>query len=274
MAAQYSYIGLAGEVIELADSNINFRDIWSGTTSYAVLDAVIHNNRYFICIAANTGVTPPDLFTVETPTYWSPLVLVSGMSPANATDAQLAAASATSIATTALNTAWTGTQAAADAYSLATTALNTAWTGTQAAADAYSLATQALDTAWAGTSAAAAARFGVQKIWAGRLVQSGSSAPVATVYANTFVGNIVWYYISTGVYEGVLTPNLGEFTSGYTGINTSPYYVSADGTMSIPASEIIDTGTIRVSSWETTNGNNPLVLSDNRLNTYMEIKTY
>ncbi|MGV0949250.1 MAG: hypothetical protein ACOYB3_01165 [Azonexus sp.] len=317
--SQYSYIGLSGEVVVLADSQINFRGVWSQTTSYAVRDAASYGNRWYIAVTAHTGVTPPSVYVTETPTYWSPLVLVEGDPEALDTASEIAAAAAIGMATLALETSWAGTEAAAvahalaatgtdsadQAYALATLALNTAWSGTQAPAidGVYSLARLALDTAWAGTQTAAAAqgaadqadslaqqaliqansgtdaafaaRFGVVNYWAGRMVQSGNNAPVATVCRNTFQGaDFVWSYVSTGVYEGVLNPAIGALPPGYTGVQISPYYSSANGTMSIPAYEIIDSNTVRVTSWKTNPGNPTLTLDDDRLNVFMEIKTF
>jgi len=343
--AQYSYIGLSGEVVVLADSQINFRGVWSQTTSYAVRDAASYGNRWYVAVTAHTGVTPPSVYVTETPTYWSPLVLVEGDPEALDTASEIAAAAAIGIATLALETSWAGTEAAAaahalaatgtdaadQAYTLATLALDTAWVGTGAAAvaetdaqSAYSLARLALDTAWVGTNAtgqddslarlaldtawagtqaaaaaqgaadqadslaqqaliqansgtdaAFAARFGVVNYWAGRLVQSGNNAPVATVCRSTFPGaDFVWSYISTGVYEGVLSPAIGALPPGYTGVQVSSYYSSVNGTMSIPSYEIIDSNTVRVTSWKTNPGSPTLTLEDDRLNVFMEIKTF
>ena len=366
--AQYSYIGLSGETVVLADSQINFRGGWLQTTSYAVRDAASYNSRWYIAVTAHTGVTPPTVFVITTPTYWSPLVLTEGDPEILDTASEIAAAAAIGIATLALETAWagtntansalalasTGTDAADQAYSLARLALDTAWAGTNAPAieGVYSLARLALDTAWVGTGAAAvsetdaqsayslarlaldtawvgtnhppqndslarlaldtawsgtqaaaaaqgaanqadslaqqallaawngtnaafAARFGVVDYWAGRLVQSGVSAPVVSVYRSTFTGaDLVWSYVSTGVYEGVLSPATGALTPGYTGVQVSSYYSSVNGTMSIPSYEIIDTNTIRVTSWKTNPGNPTLTLDDDRLNVFLEIKTF
>lgn len=338
--SQYSYIGLSGETVVLADSQINFRGGWLQTTSYAVRDAASYNSRWYIAITAHTGVTPPTVYVITTPTYWSPLVLTEGDPTVLDTASEIAAAAAIGIATLALETAWTGTNTANEAlalastgtdaadqayslarlaldtawvgtnapaiegvYSLARLALDTAWTGTntpvqndslaqlaldtawtgtlaaaaaQGAADqADSLAQQALQAAWAGTLAAAAARFGVVNYWAARMVQAGSAAPVVVNYQNTFPGSdFVWTYISQGVYEGVLNPAIGALPLGYTGIQTSPYYNAGAGTVSIPAYEVIDTNTIRITSWKTNVGNPTFTLEDDLLNVYVELKTY
>lgn len=148
--AQYSYIGLFGEVVVIADSDINFRGAWSGTTSYALKDAANYNGRWFIAVTAHTGVTPPTVYIIETPTYWSPLVLTEGDPEILDTNSEIVASRAESNSILALSTSWAGTDAAAAARDLAAT-------GTEAADQAYALATLALDTAWTGTDAAAAA---------------------------------------------------------------------------------------------------------------------
>lgn len=51
------------------------------------------------------------------------------------------------------------------------------------------------------------------KLWRGTLVQSGASAPVATVFINTLGGTIVWSWSSTGDYRGTLA---GAFPAGKT----------------------------------------------------------
>ena len=48
------------------------------------------------------------------------------------------------------------------------------------------------------------------KVYTALLTQSGTNAPVATVLENTFGGDIVWSYSSTGSYLGTLA---GAFTS-------------------------------------------------------------
>lgn len=48
-------------------------------------------------------------------------------------------------------------------------------------------------------------------VYTATLVQSGTSAPTATVLENTLGGTVAWTYDSDGTYEGALT---GAFTSG------------------------------------------------------------
>jgi hypothetical protein len=148
--AQYSYINPAGGNNVLADTSVNFRGAWSGSTPYALLDAASYNSRWFIAITAHTGVTPPSTFVIETPTYWSPLVLIEGDPQILDTASEIAAANAVATSDRALAVAWTGTNTA-------DRALAVAWAGTDAAAAAYSVARTALDTAWTGTQSAAAA---------------------------------------------------------------------------------------------------------------------
>lgn len=181
MSAQYAYIGLSGETTVLASTQINFRSAWSVSTSYARLDAVTYNSRWFIAITAHTGVTPPTTFVTETPTYWSPLVLVEGDPQTLDTSSEIAAAAAVGMATLALQTSWSGTEAAAWANALAAT-------GTDAANQAYSLAQLALDTAWYGTGAAAAAQATADSAVAA--LNTGLQGTVA-VWAFTSQGSVV-----------------------------------------------------------------------------------
>lgn len=212
MSALYSYIGLSGETVTLADTAINFRGAWSGSTSYAVKDAAIYNSRWFIATTAHTGVTPPNVFVIETPTYWSPLVLVEGDPQVADTNSEIAANNAYAQSQLAIQTAWagtdtanaalalavTGTTAADQAYSLAQQALQTAWAGTnQPAVDGvYSIARLALDTAWAGTQAASAAQsssdsayalatLALNTAWAG--TDAASAAQLAADNANAIL---------------------------------------------------------------------------------------
>lgn len=135
MAALYSYIGLFSQTVTLADTNINFRGAWSETTSYAVLDAAIYNDRWFICVTAHTGVTPPSVYEISTPTYWSPLVLVEGDPQTLDTASEIAANAAYAQSQLAIQTAWNGTNTANEAYALAVTGTDAA-AAAQATADA------------------------------------------------------------------------------------------------------------------------------------------
>lgn len=201
MAALYSYIGLSGETVTLADTSINFRGAWSGSTSYAVRDAASYNSRWFIAITAHTGVTPPNVFVIETPTYWSPLVLVEGDPEIADTGSEIAANNAYAQSQLAIQTAWAGTDTANAALALAAQGTaaaaaaqsqadaawayaGQAWTiavnGTQAAAaaqgsadgaqgtadESLSVATLALNTSWAGTQAASSAQTSADSAYA------------------------------------------------------------------------------------------------------------
>lgn len=112
--------------------------------------------------------------------------------------------------TLALTTAWAGTTAAAAAYRIGRTALDTAWTGTSAAAAAYRIGRTALDTAWTGTSAAAAAysvgRTALDTAWAGTAAAAAAYA-LASQLSGTLSGGVTsgrellsanrTYYVST-----------------------------------------------------------------------------
>lgn len=293
MAALYSYIGLSGETVTIADTNINFRGAWSVSTSYAVKDSVTYNSRRFIAITAHTGVTPPSTFVIETPTYWSPLVLVEGDPEVDDTNSELVAQAAYDQAQYAVQTAWAGTnvandalalaaagtdaaadaQAAADAaYSLATNALNTAWTGTgaQGAADAaYSLAQQALETAWVGTNQP---NYGVLKHWSGRVTQDDLNDPESFVFHNSYVNDIIWTRQGVGIYHGVIADS--EFTLNHTFCQVSPQFDITYGTACVPATTFLDEGTLVVAALRLQNGNPPIRLADDRLDVFLEIKTY
>lgn len=193
MSALYSYVGLSGETVTLADTNINFRGAWSETTSYAVQDASVYNNRWFICVTAHTGVLPPSVYTVETPTYWSPLVLVEGNPQIADTNSELVANDAYAQSQLAIQTSWAGTDTANAALALAAQGTDAAAAAQGAADSAYSLAVLALDTAWAGTSSAAVAQAaldtglqGTVAVWA--YTSQGTGLPDIQL---TFVNGIL-----------------------------------------------------------------------------------
>jgi len=251
MSALYSYIGVFGEVVTLAATQINFRSAWSGTTSYAKLDAVSYNSRWFIAVTAHTGVTPPTTFTIETPIYWSPLVLVEGDPQTLDTASEIAAAAAVGIATAALETAWAGTDTANAALALAAT-------GTDAADQAYSLAQQALEAVWAGTDSSGVLRYRAN------LTQEGNDAPVANVFQNTFPGDVVWSYLGTGNYAGSLAD---AFPPERTQVFANSHYASAQGTVTTCAVGSIDGSDDSVVLAAAVDG----VLTDGVLNNSVEI---
>lgn len=66
------------------------------------------------------------------------------------------------------------------------------------------------------------------KVYTALLSQSDSSAPVATVLANTLSGDIVWTRISTGVYFGTLS---GAFTNNLTTVSCNYGIISGDASI-------------------------------------------
>lgn len=85
-------------------------------------------------------------------------------------------------------------------------------------------------------------------IYRALLTQSGTSAPTATVLANTLGGTVVWSYVDVGTYLGTLTgafagdvicaPNLGIDNNGY-GLSR-PYTVYKDSDDAIGVSTYSD----------------------------------
>jgi len=66
------------------------------------------------------------------------------------------------------------------------------------------------------------------RVYTALLSQSDSSAPVATVLANTLSGDIVWTRISTGVYFGTLS---GAFTNNLTTVSCNYGIISGDASI-------------------------------------------
>jgi hypothetical protein len=139
------------------------------------------------------------------------------------------AGAANALANTALQTAWSGTAAAASANSLAATALITAWAGTAAANAVNALASTAVQTSWSGTAAAAAA---LQTAWSGTATANAAGTLAYTALQTAWSGTAAASIANALAYTALQTAWAGTnaIAAGVTVISTpTTYFVRKDG---------------------------------------------
>jgi len=136
----YAFVDLNDQEQVIHGHEVNYRNGWTGVTTYYRYDAVTYNSDDFICISANSNVTPG-----TDPTLWSYLVQIEGDGAPviNAGSDYIAR----SLGSLAYNTAL-------EAYALAQTGTNLIYieTGSRVASDQY---LQTLITAESGSRVAA-----------------------------------------------------------------------------------------------------------------------
>lgn len=93
-------------------------------------------------------------------------------------------------------------------------------------------------------------------VYTATLTQSGTSAPVATVFENTLLGTIAWSYNSAGSYDGTLS---GAFTAGKTyfpvlPFGTSIFAVSGSSNFQQVTIEYVSTNVVRILTKQGTSG--------------------
>lgn len=52
-----------------------------------------------------------------------------------------------------------------------------------------------------------------KRIYVAKLTQTGTAAPVAKVLENTLGGDVTWVRVSTGLFEGTISPYIGNIDS-------------------------------------------------------------
>jgi hypothetical protein len=208
---EYAFIDTDGLIHAIDGDQLLDAGPWSAALFYDRYNVINYQTALYVALK-QVSVYPP---TAIVDANWSSLVDVSGQIGALTLDIVYALAlSASRLAETAVETAWTGTATANTALqtawvgtSLGTLALQTAWTGTSLANTALqtawvgtSLGTLALQTAWTGT---ATANTALQTAWVGT---SLGTLALQTAWTGTSLANTAletaWVGTSLG-YEGL-----------------------------------------------------------------------